>query len=234
VLAEIDAAETDQGPASARRTPERLCVATRAVKPIGELMRFVVGPDGAIVPDLAGNLPGRGAWITATREALGAAIKSNAFGRAFRGKGKVPPDLVAQVDRLLERALFESLSLAHKAGKVVFGFAKVEAALEAGRLIAVVQTTQAGQDGRAKLEAAATRTERAGNPRPTWVRGLDGEQLDLALGRSNVVHAGLIAHPASRGVLARWLRLERWRAGTSGSEAANKSRGAGKSNLESE
>ena len=227
MLAQIDVEETDQGPA--RRAPERFCLAAREVKPTAELMRFVVAPDGAIVPDLAGKLPGRGAWITATREALAAALRTNAFGRAFRGKGTAAPDLADRVERLLERSVVESLSLANKAGQVVLGFAKVEAALQEGRLAALVHARAAAADGVGKLESALARGERAGKPAPVRVRGLSGEQLDLALGRSNVVHAGLLAHPASRGFLARWLRLERWRTGSAGGDAVNFGRGASES-----
>jgi len=227
VLAETAVEETDKGPA--RRMPERFCLASREVKPTAELMRFVVGPDGAIVPDLAGNLPGRGAWITATREALAAALRSNAFARAFKGKGAAAADLADRVEHLLERSALDSLSLANKAGRVVFGFAKVEAALEQGRLAALVQASDAAADGVSKLEGALTRAAGAEKPVPVRVRGLSGEQLDLALGRSNVVHAGLLAHPASRGFLARWLRLERWRTGSAGGEAAKRGRGASNS-----
>jgi predicted RNA-binding protein YlxR (DUF448 family) len=227
VLAQIDVQETDRGPT--RRAPERLCLATREVKPTAELMRFVVAPDGTIVPDLAGNLPGRGAWVTATREALAVALRMNAFARAFHGKGKAASDLPDQVERLLESAALKSLSLARKAGQVVFGFTKVEGALEEGRLVALLHAREAAGDGVGKLEAAAARGERAGKPAPARVRGLSGEQLDLALGRSNVVHAGLLAHPASRSFLARWLRLERWRTGSAGGDAANRDRGASES-----
>jgi predicted RNA-binding protein YlxR (DUF448 family) len=226
VLAEIEAIETDEGPAAARRAPERLCIATRAVKPAAELLRFVVAPDGAVVADLAGNLPGRGAWVTATRDALKSALATGAFRRAFRGKGTAAPDLADQVEKLLERAALESLSLANKAGQVVLGFTKVEGALQDGRLAALLHAREAAPDGMAKLSAALARGERAGKPALVRVRGLSGEQLDLALGRSNVVHAGLLAHPASRGFLARWLRLERWRTGSAGSEAAIVGRGA--------
>jgi uncharacterized protein len=234
VQAQIEAQETDQGPAAARRAPERLCLATREVKPVEEMMRFVVAPDGAIVPDLAGKLPGRGAWVTATRTALDAAIRSKAFGRAFHGKGTIAPELSDLVERLLERAALESLSLVNKAGQVVNGFTRVEAALASGSVIALVHAREAAADGIAKLDGVAARAESAGNAAPARVRALSGEQLDLALGRSNVVHAALLAHPASRGFLVRWLRLVRWRTGSSGDEAASSRHASNSSKLESE
>jgi predicted RNA-binding protein YlxR (DUF448 family) len=235
VLAEIEALETDEGPAAARRAPERLCLATRGAKPAAELIRFVVAPDGAIVPDINGKLPGRGAWVTATRAALETAIKNKAFGRAFRGKGTVAPDLADRVEALLERSMLESLSLANKAGQVVTGFSRVEAALDSGRVAALVHAREAAADGSGKLGAVAERAENAGKAAPIKVLGIAGEQLDLALGRANVVHAALLAHPASRAFLTRWLRLRRWRTGSSGGETMSTGRGAGKkSNLGSE
>ena len=235
MLAQIEANDTDEGLAAARRAPERLCLATREVKPVAELLRFVVAPDGTIVPDINGKLPGRGAWVTAARPALESAVRTKALTRAFRGKGTAAPDLPDLVDRLLERSMLEALSLANKAGKVVTGFAKVEAALAAGRVAALLHAGEASADGNAKLDAVADRAERAGNAAPIRVLGISGGQLDLALGRPNVVHAALLAHPASRGFLARWHRLRRWRTGLSGGEAMSAGRVAGKmSNLESE
>ena len=95
--------ETDAGLEAARRAVTRLCLASRTVKPVGELMRFVLAPDGQVVPDIAARLPGRGAWITARRDALAEANKRKAFGRAFRGKGRVDPALAEQVEQLLEK-----------------------------------------------------------------------------------------------------------------------------------
>jgi hypothetical protein len=87
-----------------------------------------------------------------------------------------------------------------------------------------VHAREAAADGIAKLDGVAARAESAGNAAPVRVRALSGEQLDLALGRSNVVHAALLAHPASRGFLVRWLRLVRWRTGSSGDSTGNSSK----------
>src|SRR6266705_5923939 len=80
---------TDAGPREAAPGTERLCIVTRTVKPVAELIRFVVGPDG-IVPDLKRKLPGRGVWVTATRAAVSAAVERKAFGRAFKREVTVP------------------------------------------------------------------------------------------------------------------------------------------------
>src|SRR5208283_4340439 len=120
--------ELDTGPRS--RELERLCVATRTVRPVADMIRFVIGPDGEAVPDIKRKLPGRGVWVTATQDALDDAIKRKAFARGFRREVRLPGDLVARTERLLERAALDALAIAGKAGLVAAGFAKVEAALE--------------------------------------------------------------------------------------------------------
>src|SRR5690348_14115757 len=127
MLARNATIETDGGPRP--RATERLCVVTRTVRTVEELLRFVVGPDGAVVPDLKRKLPGRGFWITATREALGEAVRRQALRRVFRSDVTTPPDLVSVVERLLERSVLDALAIAHKAGQIVNGFVKVEAAI---------------------------------------------------------------------------------------------------------
>src|SRR5436190_4193894 len=108
---------------------QRLCAVTGEVRPIEELTRFVVAPDGSVVPDLKRRLPGRGIWITATRPALGSALARKAFGRSFKREVRVAGDLVESTERLLEHAALDALAMAHKARRTIIGFAKVEAAL---------------------------------------------------------------------------------------------------------
>jgi uncharacterized protein len=206
---ETASTELDRGPRAAERT--RMCALNRDVQPISELIRFVVGPDGAAVPDLKAKLPGRGLWITATRQALGEAIKRKVFTRGFKREVRLPPDLAEQTERLLERAVLDALAIAGKASSVAAGFAKTEAALEHEEVIAVLHAAGAAADGIRKLQASARR-HRSGRP-PAEIGFLTTAQLDLALSRPNVVHAALLAGPASETFLARCRRLERFRTG---------------------
>src|SRR5438445_13028990 len=103
---------------------ERLCVATREVRPVDELMRFVVGPDGSVVPDLKHRLPGRGVWVTARRHLVEEAVRRRLFGRSFKADVKVSAELADELDQLLERSALNALSIAHKAGLVIQGFAR--------------------------------------------------------------------------------------------------------------
>lgn len=197
------------------REAERLCVATRTVRPVVDMIRFVVGPDGQVVPDLRSRLPGRGVWVTASRDALGEAIKRKAFARGFRRDVRVPTDLVEQTEALLVRALYDALAIAGKSGLILAGFGKVEAALERNRAVAVLHAGDAAPDGVRKLEA----TRRRGSARPVAViDALTTAQLDLALGQSNVVHAALLAGPASDTFLTRCQRLERFRTADPGNQ----------------
>ena len=218
MLAHIETEVSDEGPGAARAGPARLCLATGQVKPVDALIRYVVAPDGMIVPDIARKLPGRGAWVTATRAALESAIARKAFARSFRGKAVAEPELLDLVERLLEKAALSAFSFANKAGQVVTGFAKVEIAIDQGRAAVLIHARDAAADGVAKLAAAARRT---GTPEPARVAAFSGPQLDLALGRSNVVHAALLAHAASRSFLEHCQKLERWRTGENAGAAAH-------------
>ena len=202
----------DTGPRDARGATERTCVVTRAVKPVDELIRFVTAPDGAVVADLKRRLPGRGVWVTATRAAVDEAVKRKAFGRGFKREVRAAPDLGREVEWLLERAALDALGIVQKAGRVKTGFAKTEAALADDPIAAVLQASDGSADGARKIAAAVMRRkmdENAGEI-PIIV-AFATAQLDLALGRSNVVHAALLAGPASNGFLARCQSLERFR-----------------------
>lgn len=200
--------ELDTGPHGGER--DRLCAVTRTVRPVADLIRFVVGPDGEAVPDVKRKLPGRGVWVTATHRALGDAIKRKVFTRGFRRDVRLPADLVARTDRLLENAVLDALAIVNKAGSIAAGFAKVEAAAERADLVAVLHAAEAAPDGVRKLDAALRRRHSA--KMPVVTRILTAAQLDLALARPNVIHAAVLAGPAGEAFLARLRRLERFRA----------------------
>jgi len=185
-----------------------MCIVTRSVRPVNELVRFVVAPDRTVVPDLKGRLPGRGVWVTATADAIDVAEKRKLFARGFHEPATVVPGLAARTDERMTAALIGALGLARKAGTVVTGFAKVEAALASGTAIGIFHATEAAEDGVRKLDAAA---QRSGRPRPPAIRLLSSEELDLALGGANVIHAALLAGGASEAVLERASALARFR-----------------------
>ena len=134
-----------------RESPERTCIVNRAPAPVDTLIRFVVAPDGTVVPDFRRRLPGRGIWVTARADHVETAERRRLFARAHGGQVVVEPGLAARVERGLADAARAALSLARKAGTAICGFAKVEAALARGDVIALVHAREAAADGIAKL-----------------------------------------------------------------------------------
>jgi predicted RNA-binding protein YlxR (DUF448 family) len=201
----------DAGPRKTVPGTERFCAATGEVKPVDAMIRFVLDPQGAAVPDLRRRLPGRGVWITATRNALRTAITRKVFARAFKRDVRLAGDLVATTERLLEQAALDALAIAHKAGNAAIGFGNVDAALARDRVRVLIDAAEAAPDGTRKLMAALHRRHDAGEIAVIDV--FASAQLDLALGRSNVIHAALLAGPESETFLARAARLDGFRSG---------------------
>ena len=215
----------DRGPHSGGR--ERLCVVTRTVRPVADLIRFVVAPDGEAVPDLKCRLPGRGVWVTAARHVLADAIARKALARGFKRDVRLPADLAARTERLLMQAVIDALAIAGKSRLVAAGFAKAAAALEHERVIALLHAVEASGDGVRKLDVIARRHSGGQAAEiPPMIEFLTSAQLDLALGRSNVIHAALLAGPASDTFLSRSRRLQRYRTGGAGDRGNQAGMGA--------
>jgi predicted RNA-binding protein YlxR (DUF448 family) len=198
----------------------RTDIVSRETRPASQLIRFVEAPDGTVVADLKRDLPGRGVWVEATRRAVETAVSRRLFARSLRRPVEVATDLADRVDGLMAKQALGTLGLARKAGLVVTGFAKVEAAVARERLAGLVHAAEAADDGVGKLAAALKRRFGAEFGCPV-VRIFTGAQLDLALGRSNVIHAALLAGRASEtfveraGALARYRGLEDFGTGIS-------------------
>jgi predicted RNA-binding protein YlxR (DUF448 family) len=215
MLATAQDSELDRGATKVDPGMQRHCALTRMLKPVDEMVRFVIGPGAHTVPDIKRKLPGRGLWITGTRAAIDEAIKGNVFARSFKQNVRVAADLAATTERLLERSALDALAIAGKAGGVVGGFAKVEAAIGRDDVRALIHAADAAADGKRKLDAALQRKTPEKSREIAIIEGLTGAQLDLALNRPNVVHAALLAGPVSDTFLARAKRLERFRSGNS-------------------
>jgi len=200
---------------------ERRCIATGAILPEAKLVRFVVAPDDGIVADLDAKLPGRGLWLSATREAFAKAAAKGDFAKAAKTKVSVPADLADHVEKLLVARMQSDLGLARRAGLLAVGFDNVLRALVAKTAPALlVEAADGAADGRRKLDAA----QKARGLALDVIRTLSRTELGLALGRENVVHAAV-----RPGALAERLKLNSSRlaglrsAGTPGS-AQNESR----------
>ncbi|MEZ5774888.1 MAG: RNA-binding protein [Hyphomicrobiaceae bacterium] len=208
----------------------RLCAVTRQERAVTCLLRFVAAPDGAIIPDLKGKLPGRGVWVGAHRRLVETAVARNVFARSLKRPVRPDAGLADLVARLIRTRSLERLAIANKAGEVVAGFVKVEKAIAAGGVAALIHAREAAADGTGKLDrafrhfeaAAARETPRetpedgaetssatcAGGQSETILAGIfASEELSLALGRANVIHAALRNGGASGQFLQEVARL---------------------------
>lgn len=209
----IASPELDNGPRTDKSATMRMCAVSREVRPVDELIRFVLSPQGEVVPDLKRKLPGRGLWIAASRARVAEAVRRNQFSRGFKRDVRAAQSLATDTEALLVRGAVEALAMAAKAGQAVSGFAKVEEALKGGQATALIHASDGAADGIRKLDAIVR--QRAGNhgesPGFPVVTALTSAELDLALGRTNVIHAALLAGPAGKTFLSRSQMLVRYR-----------------------
>ncbi|WP_157017625.1 RNA-binding protein [Mesorhizobium xinjiangense] len=193
---------------------ERTCIVTRRTGEPDGLIRFVVGPDMSVVPDLKRKLPGRGCWVSAARAHVDEAARKNLFRRAFKADVKVDPELGMRVDALMVAATLGTLGLARKAGLVALGAAKVESAVRSGKAIAVLHAHEASSDGIRKIAQARRATVHAGGPDIPGYGLFSESELGLALGGTNVIHAAVLGGDAGKAVLKRMVALDRYRGGS--------------------
>lgn len=194
--------------------PERKCIATGEVHPRRGLIRFVVGPENQVVPDIAGKLPGRGIWVSAERDALKTAVRKNLFSRAARTKVTVPTTLVDDVESILLRRVTERLAMARKAGTAVAGYEKVKDWLDKGQAAILIQASDGSGRGKAKL--------RRPGGRGSHFDILSAQEIGLSFGREHVIHAALAAGGLADRFRDDAVRLSGVRSGEDGGSATGK------------
>lgn len=167
--------------------PERRCIATGRSQPAHGLIRFAIGPDGQVVPDILGRLPGRGLWVSADRAALQTALDRKSFARAARRQVSLPEDLINTVDRMLADRVVSLIALARKAGTAVAGYEKVKSWLDNGQAAVLIQASDGSERGKARLRPP----EPAEEGQKTHIHVLTGVEMGLAFGRDHVIHAAL-------------------------------------------
>jgi hypothetical protein len=186
VLADRD--EPMAGEARAEFSRERRCIVTGEVLPEARLLRFVLAPDGSIVPDVQAKLPGRGIWVRAERTAIAQAVTKRLFAKAAKAQVRADADLADQAETRIVERMLAYLGMARRAGELLLGFDSVERALRAPNPPPlIIEAAEAAPDGRRKLQAAAIATRHV----PFVIGALGNAELSLALGRANVVHAAL-------------------------------------------
>lgn len=196
--------------------PIRRCILSGEHEARDHLVRLALSPDGEVLPDVRAKAPGRGAWIGVTRAELEAAQAKGklkgALSRAFKtGEIRIPDDLGARIEAQLQRNLLDRLGLESRSGSVVTGGEKLDKAARSGKLHLLLHAADAGEDGSRKLaQAWRVGSYQEGGDLKGLALPVPRTILSLALGRENVVHAGLIDARAARRVseaLDRWLHF---------------------------
>lgn len=172
-----------------RRERERRCIVSGESESDAGLIRFALGPDSMVTPDVAAKLPGRGAWVRADRGSIELAARKGHFARAFKAPAKVPEDLPGLTDKLLARRCLDQLGMARRAGAIAIGATQVEAAIRANPAFVLIEANDGAEEGREKL--MSLHIGFWGRP-PRAVACFSGEELGVALGRERVIHACLL------------------------------------------
>jgi predicted RNA-binding protein YlxR (DUF448 family) len=183
--------------------PERKCIATGEVQPKYGLIRFVVGPEDTIYPDVTGKLPGRGIYVSADREALEQAVKKKLFSRGAKQQVKIPDDLVDEVERQMSRRVVDLIAMSRKAGSAVAGYEKVKAWLQSEEALVLIQASDGSGRGKSKLS-----TPHYGS----YIGWLTADELGLAFGRQTVIHGALSSGGLTKRVVEEAQRLRGVRA----------------------
>ncbi|MBT6927381.1 MAG: RNA-binding protein [Marinovum sp.] len=169
---------------------ERKCIATGEVQPKFGLIRFVVGPDQHIVPDILGKLPGRGIWVSAKYGTLAKAVSKSLFSRGAKQTVSVPDTLISDIETQLARRVIDLISLARKSGQAVSGYEKVKDWLSKETARVLIQASDGSARGKSKLS-----TPYGGS----FIGWLTADELGLAFGRQTAIHGAL----ASGGLTSR-------------------------------
>lgn len=182
-----------------REEPERRCIVTGQGQPARGLIRFVIGPDGAIVPDVARKLPGRGIWVSADRDVLEQAVRKKAFARAARQSVVLPDGLIDLVEQLVLDRVIELLSLARKSAQAVAGYEKCRDLAVRGDMAVLIQAHDGSERGKTKLRPPAGPDSHIGC--------LSAQELGFAFARDHVIHAALRAGGLGQAVVEEAARL---------------------------
>jgi len=198
--------------------PERKCIVSGESQPKAGLIRFVVGPDAMVVPDILGRLPGRGIYVAADRAAIDKAAAKGLFSRAARQPVKAPEGLSDLIEAQLLRRVIDFVSIARKAGEAVTGYEKVKEWLVKGQAKVLIQASDGSERGKTKLHPPEGEN--------SFIGCLSSGELGLAFGRERAIHAALAAGGLERRVVEEAARLAGLRGHIGGSSAAEETKTA--------
>ncbi len=198
--------------------PERRCIVTGEVQPKAGLVRFVVGPEGQVVPDVLCRLPGRGMYVEAVAASIDKATRKNLFTRAAKQPVTVPDEMVDLIHNQLTRRVTDLLSMARKAGDAVTGYEKVKDMLAKGQARVLIQASDGSERGKTKL--------RAPEGEGRFIGCLTAGEMGLAFGRERAIHAALATGGLTQRVVEEAARLAGLRGHMGGNSAVKDTKDA--------
>ena len=191
---------------------ERMCIVTREKLAADQLIRFVLAPDGALIPDLKQKLPGRGCWVTAQSSYIDQAQKNGLFARSLKEKIEITGSLSQLVDELMSKSTLGMINMARKAGQFITGSSKVDHAVRNGEALASFHATDAANDGVRKINQARTFFSKMVEVEiiPSF-QLFSSDEMSQAFGDGNYIHGAALAGKAGENVLKRATALATYR-----------------------
>lgn len=186
---------------------ERTCIVTRQTLETSQLVRFVLDPENNVVGDLKGKLPGRGVWVTANKDLVGQAVDKKLFARGFKTKCTADVDLAEKLEKQFETRCLNAFSMAKKTGAVITGFDKVSTALNKNNVTLLLQASDGAKDGQEKLERKFLHL----GPADHVIKVFSCEQMSMAFGGTNVIHAAITQTTMAKNILAHVAKLLEYR-----------------------
>lgn len=191
---------------------DRRCILTRTVKEPEQLIRFVVSPEGVLTPDIKRVLPGRGCWVTATKDSVDSCVAKGLFAKSFKEKIIIPEDLSNLVDKLLTISCLRTLLLLKKAGFVFCGATQVTKLIQHGKASIILHTTNASEDGKRKINQAAYSYQQTSNKRPPTILSLfSNDEMILVFGRAIIMHMAVVKDVRTTDIIKRIQYLSHYR-----------------------
>ncbi len=190
----------------------RSCIVSRERLEKEKLIRFVIGPGDEVYPDLKETLPGRGVWVEAKMSSVQKAVEKRLFAKAFKQDVQVRDDLVGLIDKLLNERALQALAITKKSGLLLTGFSKVDSAIRSNTVKLLLHASDAAEDGRRKLSSATAFVVHIGGKETPLSNYWSCDELSVALGLGNVMHAAALSGGATRNLIAAIERLTQYRA----------------------
>lgn len=188
----------------------RSCIVSRQRHEKENLIRFVLGPDNEVFPDLKETLPGRGVWVEAKKSSVQTAVEKRLFAKAFKQDARAREDLAELIGNLLTERALQALAIAKKSGLLLTGFSKVDGAIRANTVKLLLHANDAAEDGKRKLSSATAAVVHMGGQEVPVASCWSCDEMSEALGLGNVMHAAALSGGATRNLVAAIERLNHY------------------------